>query len=127
MSNNPHDLFQEFLQKTEGRYTKTKRFIADEIFNLSDHFEVESFIDHLRAKTKNVSRATVYRIIKQLLEAGLLQKISTKDGKVFYEQSRPSSEHAHIICNHCGKIFEMHDKKMRQQIENYCDQMNFKN
>ncbi len=125
MSNNPHNVFEEYLEKNEGRYTKTKKFISNEIFGLSDHFEVETFIDHLRAKTKDVSRATVYRTIKQLLDAGLLQKISTKDGKVFYEQSRPKNEHAHLICNICGKIFEMHDKQLRKRIDTYCDNMDF--
>ena len=125
MKKNPHKVFESYLKKNEGRYTKTKKFIANEIFGLSDHFEVENFIDHLRGKTKNVSRATVYRTIKQLLEASLLQKISTKDGKVFYEQSRPQNEHAHLICNICGKIFEMHDKKLRQRIDLYCENMEF--
>lgn len=125
MSNNPHDIFAEFLEKNDGRYTKTKRLIAEEIFNLSDHFEVDSFIQHVKAKTNSISRATMYRTIKQLLDAGLLQKISTREGKVFYEQSRPKNEHAHIICNSCGKIFEMHDNVLQQHIEKYCKNMKF--
>ena len=121
----PHDSFLKYLSQNEGRYTKTKRFIANEIFGLSDHFEVEIFIDHLRSKTKTISRATVYRTIKQLLSAGLLQKISTKDGKVYYEQSRPQREHAHAICNSCGKIFEMHDNNLRKNINKYCKNIGF--
>ena len=126
MADSPHDAFEAFLAKNGGRYTKTKQYIASEIFNLSEHFEVETFIDHLRAKTKSMSRATVYRTVKQLLDAGLLQKISTRDGKVFYEQSRPKNEHAHIICNICGKIFEMHDKTLRKTIDSYCTNMDFR-
>ncbi|RAP28718.1 hypothetical protein DID78_04595 [Candidatus Marinamargulisbacteria bacterium SCGC AG-343-D04] len=122
----PHKVFETYLSKNEGRYTSTKKLITTELFNLSEHFEVENFIDHLRAKYKTMSRATVYRTIKQLLDAGLLQKITTRDGKVFYEQSRPQNEHAHIICNICGKIFEMHDKELNDKIDNYCENMNFK-
>ena len=125
MKKTPHDLFLEYLKKTDGRYTKTKRFIADEIFNLTEHFEVENFIDHLRAKTKDISRATVYRTIKQLLDARLVQKISTRDGKVYYEQSLPQNEHAHIICNQCGKITEMHDDNLQDLITKYCDTIDF--
>lgn len=121
----PHELFADFLHQNDSRYTATKKLIATEIFDLTDHFEVENFIDHLRAKTKNISRATVYRTIKQLLDAGLLQKISTRDGKVFYEQSRPQNEHAHVICNQCGKIFEMHEPKINTLIEKYCKNMKF--
>tara|TARA_B100001094_G_C18094795_1_gene752435 strand:+ start:742 stop:1185 length:444 start_codon:yes stop_codon:yes gene_type:complete len=125
MQSNPHKIFEDYLKNTEGRYTKTKRLITDEIFSLNDHFEIENFIDHLRVKTKLISRATVYRTIKQLLEAQLLQKISTKDGKVFYEQSLPQKEHAHIICNNCGKIIAMHESKLHKIIEEYCKKVEF--
>ncbi len=126
MSTDPHELFETYLRDNDSRYTSTKKLISTEVFNVNDHFEVEVFIDHLRAKYKTISRATVYRTIKQLLDARLLQKISTRDGKVFYEQSRPRNEHAHIICNICGKIFEMHDKNMQSRIQDYCENMNFR-
>ncbi|MBH38365.1 hypothetical protein CL658_04970 [bacterium] len=122
---NPHDTFEAYLKQNDSRYTKTKRFITDEIFNLTDHFEVENFIDHLRSKTKDISRATVYRTIKQLLDANLLQKISTLDGKVFYEQSQTQRQHAHIICNNCGKINEIHDDTLYHLIDTYCKSINF--
>ena len=122
---NPQELFETYLKSIDSRYTRAKRFIATEIFNLTDHFEVENFIDHLRVKTKDTSRATVYRTIKQILDAGLLQKISTKDGKVFYGQSLPQIEHAHIICNQCGKIYAMQDRLLTDHIENYCKKMKF--
>lgn len=123
--NSQSNIFEEYLKNNKSRYTSTKKLISNEVFNLSEHFEVEVFIDHLRAKHKTISRATVYRTVKQLLDASLLQKISTRDGKVFYEQSRPQNEHAHIICNNCGKIFEMHDKALREKINDYCNNMDF--
>ena len=126
MTSDPHGVFEQYLIDKGGRYTKTKKFISSEIFDLSEHFEVESFIDHLRVKTTDISRATVYRTIKQLLDAGLLQKISTRGGKVYYEQSRPQKEHAHIICNDCGKIVEIHDKSIRDMLAKQSAKMNFK-
>ena len=122
---NPHTIFESYLKDNDSRYTKTKRFITEEIFDLTDHFEVENFIDHLRSKTKDISRATVYRTIKQLLDANLLQKISTLDGKVYYEHSQKQLQHAHIICNNCGKIHEMHDDNLRHLITNYCNKIDF--
>jgi len=122
---NYHDIFEAYLKKNESRYTKTKRFITEEIFKLTDRFEVEIFIDHLRTKAHDISRATVYRLIKQLLDANLLQKISTLDGKVFYEPSNPQINHAHVICNNCGKIHEMKNDALFSLIKNHCDSINF--
>ena len=120
-----HELFESFLQKSDGRYTQQKKSIATSIFKTSGHFEVESFIDKFRSDTQKLSRATVYRTIKQLLDAGLLQKISTRDGKVYYEHATPQNHHAHVICNHCGKIQEIKDQEINTLIQTYCTKLQF--
>ncbi len=118
-------LFEEFLVKNDSRYTPQKQEIATHIFKVKGHFEIEDFIDQFRTKTRKLSRATVYRVIKQLLDAGLLQKISTRDGKVYYENSTPQQHHAHVICNHCGKIQEIKDTVLNEFIDSYCHKLNF--
>jgi len=118
-------LFEAFLAKNESRYTIQKKEIATHIFNTTGHFEIEDFIDLFRKNTRRLSRATVYRTIKQLLDAGLLQKISTRDGKVYYENSAPENHHAHVICNHCGNIQEIKDPSLNQFVESYCRDMKF--
>tara|TARA_A100001015_G_scaffold283023_1_gene347941 strand:- start:322 stop:1125 length:804 start_codon:yes stop_codon:yes gene_type:complete len=122
----PKEVFKEYLIKQDGRLTKTKEFIIDEIFKLDDHFEVDDFLNNTKSNDIKIARATVYRTIKQLLEAGLLQKISTKSGKVYYEKSSPQNEHAHLICNTCGKLLEIKEGKIRDLLDKYCKKMNFK-
>ena len=122
---NPHKAFEEYLSTHEGRYTLQKRVIVDEIFKIKDHFEIEDFIDRLRADKAKLSRATVYRTVKQLLDAGLIQKISTRDGKVFYERSNPDTHHDHIICNSCGKILEIKESFITDYLSIYCQKIGF--
>ena len=108
MKQKHHDIFAAYIATTEGRYTAQKRLIVDEIFKIKTHFEIENFIDSFRADPSHkLSRATVYRTVKQLLDAGLLQKIATRDGRVFYERSVPDKHNDHLICNACGKIVEI--------------------
>lgn len=126
MKQDPHKLFETYLGANEGRYTTQKRVIVDEIFKLKGHFEVEIFIDTLRGEAaQKLSRATVYRTIKQLLDAGLLQKISTRDGHVFYERSVPDKHHDHLICNSCGKIFEIKEDVIERYLEQVCSKIDF--
>ncbi|NBV41867.1 transcriptional repressor [bacterium] len=122
---NPHKVFEEYLATHDGRYTLQKRAILDEIFKIRTHFEVESFIDRLRSDNSKFSRATVYRTIKQLLDAGLLQKIATRDGKVYYEKSVPDKQHDHIICNTCGRILEIKEDYIERYLSEYCDRIGF--
>jgi Fur family transcriptional regulator, ferric uptake regulator len=123
MSKNAHTLFETYLSNNDSRYTSQKKAIASEIFQSKDHFEVEDFIDKIRAKDKKFSRATVYRTIKQLLEARLLQKISSIDGKILYEHSTPQDHHAHVICNICGKIFEIEENAIKSIIDTECKKL----
>ena len=118
--------FVNYLKDNEGRYTSQKEVIATEVYRTRTHFEVVNFIDKLRAKKDGkISRATVYRTIKQLLEAGLIQKISTQDGKVYYERTPDHQQHDHLICNVCGKIFEMLDEEVTQKLDAVCQAMGF--
>jgi Fur family ferric uptake transcriptional regulator len=120
-----HALFESFLIQNDGRYTVQKQEIATAIFKTKGHFEIENFIDDFRSDTRKLSRATVYRTIKQLLDAKLLQKISTRDGKVYYEHTVPQQHHAHVICNHCGKIQEIKDTTINEFINTYCNTLKF--
>lgn len=119
----PHLVFEKYLTEHESRYTSQKKEITTEIFNMSDHFEVEDFIESLRKQKKQFSRATVYRTIKQLLDAGLLQKISTKEGKVYYEGTSNQTQHAHVICNECGKILEIKDQRITDLLQECCNDL----
>jgi Fur family ferric uptake transcriptional regulator len=118
-------IFEEFLEKTGGRNTSQKQSIFEEIYKTRTHFEIESFIDKIRAKDKKFSRATVYRIVKQLLDAGLIQKIVTKEGRVFYERTMDHQRHDHLICNQCGKILEIHGDEIEVYLTKVCLDMGF--
>ena len=122
---NIHEKFKSYLEKNDQRYSNQKKEIFDSIINQDDHFEIDSFISEMYLQGKNFSRATVYRTVKQLLEAKLIQKIATQDGRVFYECNQELEHHDHIICNHCGKIYEIKDNTIEIKIKEACDKLNF--
>ena len=72
-----HETFKTYLEDNSLRYTDQRRRIVDAIADQSHHFEVDAFIANVRETHSSFSRATVYRTIKQLFDAGLLQKIQT--------------------------------------------------
>jgi len=126
MKKDPNAEFKLFLEKTGSRYSTQKQRIASAIFNTSSHFEIEDFIVTMRKEGQDLSRATIYRTVKQLLEAQLIQKITTQDGKVFYERNIETHQHDHLICSECGCIFELVSEKITDYIDRYCEKINFK-
>ena len=120
-----HQTFETYLKKEGSRYTAQKKEIVDAIGKTKTHFEIDSFLADMTVINKRFSRATVYRTIKQLFEAGLIQKIRTKDGKVFYEQNFIKKHHDHMICNQCGQIIEIKDNKIETFVAEYCKHIEF--
>ena len=125
MSKKVHGLFEAYLSEQGFRYTSQRKDIVTEIYKIRTHFEVEDFIDKLKKNKIQFSRATVYRTIKQLLEAGLIQKIMTKDGKVYYERGDSHQQHDHLICNQCGKLFEMQNSEIDKLLDKMAESVGF--
>tara|TARA_X000001036_G_C20257688_1_gene634862 strand:- start:57 stop:530 length:474 start_codon:yes stop_codon:yes gene_type:complete len=126
MKKDPNAEFKAFLEKTGSRYSAQKQQIANAIFNISSHFEIEDFIITMRNDGQDLSRATIYRTIKQLLEAKLIQKITTQEGKVLYERNIETQQHDHLICSECGSIFELVSDAITNYINQYCETIMFK-
>ena len=126
MIQSPQTRFETYLADSGHRYSNQKKIISSLIFEKETHFEVDAFILELRRLGYTLSRATIYRTIRQLLEANLIQKIVTKDGKTYYERNITATQHDHIICNQCGSILELQDPQIDQLVAAYCRKHNFK-
>ena len=120
-----HQKFQEYLDANDSRYTTQKRDIVMHIAKEKTHFEVDDFLATIRKKNKRFSRATVYRTIKQLLDAQLVQKIQGTDGRILFEQNFEKKQHDHVICNTCGKILEIDEEKLSKLYASYCKKIGF--
>ena len=100
---NLHEKFSEYLKTENQRYSDQKKEIVNAIIEKKDHFEIDTFISEVHLKGKRMARATVYRTVKQLLDANLIQKINAGNGRIFYEYNETLDQHDHMICNKCGK------------------------
>jgi Fur family ferric uptake transcriptional regulator len=71
----------------------------------------------LRARGREVSRASVYRVIEQLDALGLLQRVEAGHGIVRYEPARQGpGHHHHLVCERCGRIEPFTDQALEQAI-----------
>jgi Fe2+ or Zn2+ uptake regulation protein len=84
------------LRKTVARSAVTSR-----IERASDAFTAEQLCREL----PNVGRATVYRTIRHLVDAGALCKLPILDGAPMYSIARVEHHH-HTICSRCGAVGE---------------------
>lgn len=107
-------IFKEYLEKNNHRKTDERFNILDEIYSISEHFDVESLYSHLIQKGYHISRATVYNTLELLLECELISKHQFGKNSSRFERSYAYRQHDHLICQDCEHVFEFCDPRIQQ-------------
>ena len=103
-----------YLKKEGLRSTRQRDQIAEVIFSKKTHFDIRTLIDEVRKRHSEISPATVYRSVRTLCDAELLNEtLQAHNGVALYEAAL-SEHHDHLICLDCGEIFEFHDTNLEK-------------
>ena len=104
VSQSPEDKFREFLlsRPKPQRFTDQQRDMVRYIFSRHNHFDADQLIDDMKAADLEVSRATVYRTLAKLVDAGLLRRLQIGP-RMCYEHDYGYPQHEHLYCEKCGK------------------------
>ena len=96
--------------KNAGLKATISRVKILEIFYSSDviHLSVDEVHRQLVEQQMDVGLATVYRVLAQFEEVGILSKSTFDASKVIYELNK-GRHHDHIVCLGCGRVDEFHD------------------
>lgn len=81
------------------------------------HLSAEDVYKTLIAEGIDVGLATVYRVLTQFEQAGLLSRQHFETGKAVFELNQ-GGHHDHLVCLHCGRVEEFYDPEIeRRQAE----------
>jgi len=78
------------------------------------HLSAEDIYRLLLEQGQVVGLATVYRVLTQLHQAGLLKQAHFESGRTVYELD-DGVHHDHLVCTTCGRVQEFHDEAIEQQ------------
>jgi Fur family ferric uptake transcriptional regulator len=110
MTNNTPDL------KASGLKATLPRLKILEIFQNSAvrHLTAEDVYKILLTENMDVGLATVYRVLTQFEQAGLLHRNHFESGKAIFELNE-GSHHDHLVCLDCGRVEEFFDDQIEKR------------
>jgi Fur family ferric uptake transcriptional regulator len=126
VSQSPESKFREYLasRPRPQRFTDQQRDMVRFIFAQHNHFDADHLIDDMKHAGFPVSRATVYRTLAKLVDAGLLRRLELGP-RMFYEHDYGYPQHEHMYCQRCGKVLEFQDPALDEIIRSVCQQHHF--
>ena len=98
--------FQKYLSDTGLVLTSGRRIIFDQVMCAHGHFAAEELVKKCRQKNKKVSRATIYRGLRELRAAGIIRETAFGEKHQHFEHVYDEKLHHHARCIHCHGIIE---------------------
>ena len=103
------DQIRAAFQETSQRATRPRRLIEERLIELADRgadFTIDDLWQMLRQVEPRMGRATVYRSVEMLFNAGLLDRIEFADGTHHYRVCG-GNHHHHLTCTDCHRVVEV--------------------
>ncbi len=119
------EAFRTYLREKGLRYTPERVAVLEELMLANTHLDVDELYDRLRSKGRKVSRATIYRTLKLLIDMGYVKKLNFGERGFRYEPNLDQICHDHMICTNCGKIIEFTDSEIMNICAKVAEKHNF--
>ena len=78
------------------------------------HMSAEDVYREILSVNEDIGLATVYRVLTQFEQAGLLVRHHFESGKAVFELN-PGTHHDHIVCLNCGRVEEFYDPEIEKR------------
>jgi Fur family ferric uptake transcriptional regulator len=126
VSQSPEEKFREYLSSRPRpqRFTGQQRDMVRYIFSKHNHFDADQLIDEMKTEGFQVSRATIYRTLSKLVDAGLLRRLDI-GSRTHYEHDYGYPQHDHMVCESCHKMIEFKHGSMDALLQEVCGQQGF--
>lgn len=118
-------IFRRYLHKSKLKFTPERAMILEAVLTRSGLFQAESLVKDLRKAGHQVSRATVYRTLSHLQDAGILKQIFFDNKQSHFEVIAGRQANDYLICVVTGKVIEFSSERMRQLRDEICAEHGF--
>ena len=101
-----------------GTKRSSKRdLIVNAFLKQEGHLSADDLVALIKREDHRISRATVYRTLQWMEEAGIARKVDFGEGRFRFEHSYRHPRHFHLICKTCNRSYEFLSSDIEALVE----------
>jgi len=113
-------VFRRFLKSKNLKYTPERADVLDAVIEREGMFDVDELLIDLRKRGHRASRATVYRTIRLLQEAGIITQTLFDPKLSRYRLVYGKEPRDYIVCVRTGAVIEFTDNRLSKLRDQIC-------
>ena len=106
-------VFRNHLRTEKQKFTPERAQVLDAIIQMDRVFEAEELLIELRARGMRVSKATISRTLKLLVDAGIIEQVLYDQKQAHYQLSFGHPPRDQMICVESGEVIEFAEPEIR--------------
>jgi len=115
----------EGLRPAGGKRSGKRDLIVNVFLRQEGHLSADDLVDLIKREDHRISRATVYRTLQWMVDAGIARKVDFGEGRFRFEHSYRHPRHFHLICKSCNQSSEFLSSDIEVLIEEVATARNF--
>lgn len=118
-------IFRRFLKKQGLKFTVERAMILDAVLAKRGVFEAEELLNEMRTDGQRVSKATIYRTLKHLVDARIVNEVLLDSRQAHYELAFGREPSGHLVCVETNRVIEFPIRQLKEQVEQICREHGF--
>ena len=98
--------YLERVRPAGGKRSSKRDLIVSVFLDQNGHLSADDLVDLIRQEDQKISRATVYRALQWMVDAGIARKVDFDDGRFRFEHAYRHPRHFHLLCKSCNRSSE---------------------
>jgi Fur family ferric uptake transcriptional regulator len=107
------------LRPTGGKRSTKRDRIVSIFLRQEGHISADDLSERVRREAAGIGRATVYRTLQWMVDAGIARKVDFGEGRSRYEPAYRHPRHFHLICSDCHSSSEF----LSSDIESFMEEV----
>src|SRR5512145_40680 len=117
--------YLESLRPAGSKRSSKRDFIVNVFLRQEGHLTADDLVALIRREDQRISRATIYRTLQWMVDAGIARKVDFGEGRFRFEHSYRHPRHFHLICKTCNRSFEVLSSDIEALLEEVAAARNF--